>query len=235
LLFDPRPKRSRTELYDREKELKTINEFAKKGSPILVMLGIRRIGKTSILKVYLNESDQPSIYIDARRLEEQGFRRSQLYQLLFEELNKLRSKWTSILDYLKILEGVQVGISAIKLKWKEKPPSIVDILSRLNEWAKDNDNKIIIVIDEAQLLRYLRGGKGRIDFTKIISYAYDNLENIKFIITGSEIGVLTDFLGFHDPNSPLYGRIRDELTITRFTREMSIDFLEKCGSVIFDE
>ena len=233
MLFDPRPKINRRELYDRELELRMLNEFVRRGSPILVMLGIRRIGKTSILRVFLNEANLPHIYIDARLFEEHGFRKDLLYKMLSDGLNKLRSKWTSILNYLKVLEGVEIGVATIRFNWKEKQLSILDILAKLDEWASDSAKTIIIAIDEAQLLRYLKGGKGRIDFTKIMSYCYDNLGNLKFIVTGSEVGVLRDFLGFNNPNSPLYGRVRDELTVTRFNREKSIDFLEKgfgeCG------
>ncbi len=233
MLFDPRPKTSRKELYDREQELKVLNEFTRKGSPILVMLGIRRIGKTSILRVFLNEANLPHIYIDARLFEEHGFRKDLLYRMLSDELSKLKSRWASILEYLRVLEGVEIGVTTIRFNWREKPLSILDVFAKLDEWASDNGETVIIAIDEAQLLRYLRGGKGRIDFTKVISYCYDNLRNLKFIVTGSEVGVLRDFLGFDNPNSPLYGRVRDELTIARFDRDKSIDFLEKgfseCG------
>ncbi len=233
MLFDPRPKISRGELYDRERELKVLDELVKRGSPIIIMLGIRRIGKTSILRVFLNETNQPYIYIDARLFEERGFRKELLYKILSDELNKLRSKWASIPRYLRVLEGIEIGVAGIRLNWREENLSITDIFTKLDEWSSDNDKTIIIAVDEAQLLRYLKGGKGRIDFTRIISYCYDNLRNLKFIITGSEIGVLKDFLGFNNPNSPLYGRDRDEITVTRFNREKSRDFLGKgfreCG------
>lgn len=233
MLFDPRPKISRKELYNRESELGMLEEFVRRGSPMLVMLGIRRIGKTSILRVFLNEVDLPYIYIDARVFEEQGFRRDLLYKTLSDGLNKLRGRWASLLKYLKVLEGVEVDIATIRFNWRGTPPSIIDVFSKLDEWAGENGKTVIIAIDEAQLLRYLKGGKGRIDFTRIIAYCYDNLRNLKFIVTGSEVGVLSDFLGFNDPSSPLYGRVRDELFIARFSREESIDFLEKgfseCG------
>jgi AAA+ ATPase superfamily predicted ATPase len=41
------------------------------------------------------------------------------------------------------------------------------------------------------------------------------------------VGILKDLLGFDNPDSPLYGRIRDELIISRFSREKSVDFLRK--------
>ena len=233
MLFDPRPKSSRRELYDRELELKVLSEFVEKGSPLMVMLGIRRIGKTSILKVFLNEVGLPYIYIDARLFEEHGFTKDLLYRIISDELSRLRGKWTSILKYLSVLEGVEIGVATIKLNWRGAPLSLLDVFAKLDEWAGDNGKIVIVAVDEAQLLRYLKGGKGRIDFTKIISYCYDNFRNVKFIVTGSEMGVLKDFLGFDNPSSPLYGRIRDEITVVRFDREKSIDFLEKgfseCG------
>ena len=124
MLFDPRPKASRGELYDREQELRALDEFARRGSPMLVMLGIRRIGKTSILKAFLNESSSPHIYIDARLFEEEGFRKDLLFKMLSEGLNKLRSRWASIPEYLKTLEGVEIGIATIKFNWREKLVSI---------------------------------------------------------------------------------------------------------------
>ena len=233
MLFDPRPKTRRGELYDRDVELGVLDRFVRGGSPLMVMLGIRRIGKTSILRVFLSEVDLPYIFIDARIFEEQGFRRDLLYRVLSTELSRLRGRWATIIKYLRMLEGVEVGATTIRFNWREKALSIPDMFARLNEWAGNNGKQVLIAVDEAQLLRYLRGGKGRIDFTKILSYCYDNLRNIKFIVTGSEVGVLKDLLGFHNPNSWLYGRIRDEVVIDRFDREKSMDFLEKgfseCG------
>jgi len=60
VLFDPKPKGSREDFLDREKELELLQAYAKKGSPIMLCLGVRRIGKTSLLKVFLNESFYPT-------------------------------------------------------------------------------------------------------------------------------------------------------------------------------
>ncbi len=233
MLFDPRPKTSRKELYDREKELQVLEDFARKGSPLMVMLGIRRIGKTSLLRVFLHESGRPFIYIDARALEEQGFRREALYRMLSSELTRLRGKWTSLVEYLRILDGVEIGPALVRFDLVRSPPSLIEVFSRIDEWASDSGMSIIVAVDEAQLLRYLRGGKGRVDFTQVVSYAYDHLRNMRFVITGSEVGLLVDFLGFNNPKSWLYGRVRDDLIIARFDRDRSIDFLEEgfneCG------
>ncbi|MCE4610585.1 MAG: ATP-binding protein [Desulfurococcales archaeon] len=232
MLFDPRPKTRREELYDRDSELTALEEFVDRGSPLMVVFGIRRVGKTSVVKVFLSEANIPYIYIDARVFEEGGFRKELVYRVLSEELNRLRGRWHSILEYLKVVEGVEVSGFSVRFDLRRRL-SLVEVFKKLDEWAGDSGRKIIIAVDEAQLLRYLKGGKGRIDFTAVISYCYDNLSHIKFVITGSEVGVLRDFLGFNDPSSWLYGRIRDELIVERFDREKSIDFLEKgfseCG------
>ena len=126
-----------------------------------------------------------------------------------------------------------MGVATIRFDWRGKPLPVSSVFERLDEWAGDNGRVVVIAIDEAQLLRYLKGGKGRVDFAKILSYCYDNMRSIKFIVAGSEVGVLRDFLGFGDPSSGLYGRVRDELAIDRFDRDRSMDFLEKgfseCG------
>jgi AAA+ ATPase superfamily predicted ATPase len=43
------------------------------------LLGIRRIGKTSVLKVALNELEAPYVYLDLRILEEEGYSKVALY------------------------------------------------------------------------------------------------------------------------------------------------------------
>jgi AAA+ ATPase superfamily predicted ATPase len=80
VLFDPRPKEFRSELFDREKELKELESYVKSGSPLILCLGVRRIGKTSLLKVFLNEHGYPHVYINARKLSEYGYSVSGLYR-----------------------------------------------------------------------------------------------------------------------------------------------------------
>lgn len=36
-----------------------------------------------------------------------------------------------------------------------------------------------------------------------LAYAYDNLDNITFVLTGSEVRFLYDVVGVNDPNHPI--------------------------------
>ena len=226
MLFDPRPKEKKDELFNREEELEALSKYVSSGSPIILCLGIRRIGKTSVLKVFLNENNYPSLYIDARRLSEIGYSKQGLYRLISEEFTRIRGRFASIIEYLRSIKGVSIAGHGIELNWRDKGLSLSSILIKMDDYARDNNTVFLIVIDEAQYLRFLKG-HNKIDFRQIIAYTYDNLRRVKFILAGSEIGMLYRFLGFNNPSSPLYGRVRDELLIERFSREESIEFLKQ--------
>ncbi len=81
----------------------------------------------------------------------------------------------------------------------------------------------IIVFDEAQ---NLRGPLSR-EILEAIAYAYDNCRNLCFILSGSEAGLLYDFLGIDNPDPPLYGHYFIEVSLDRFSRGQSIDFLRE--------
>ena len=223
MLFDPAPKTRKEELFDREKELKSL-ERAVESSPIVLVLGIRRIGKTSLLKVFLSEFKGLALFLDARKLDELGYTRRALYTLLSDELTKF-SKLHGVLEAFKGIRGVTVSSFGIELDWS-RGASISKLFEKLDELAESRGEKALIVIDEAQLLRYLRG-YGKPDIRQTIAYAYDNLRNVCFILSGSEIGLLTDFIGIEDPESPLYGRYSEVVELERFNRDLSLEFLRK--------
>lgn len=232
MLFDPRPKTCREDLFDREEEIKELKEAVSK-YPLTLLLGIRRIGKTSILRVALDELEVPYAYLDLRILEEEGFSRASLYRLLSEALTNTLSKWGKLVEYLKIIKGVEVrsldiGFN-VEFNWREKSLSITRILSELNRFAEKYSDKgfFVVALDEAQLLRYLSGGKGRIDFRTVLAYAYDNLPNLRLILTGSEAGLLLGMLKLDDSSSPIYGRFVKVIRLNRFDREKSLAFLRK--------
>jgi len=64
VLFDLRPKERRDKIFDREKEFEELEKSVERYP--LTLLGIRRVGKSSMLRAYLNEN--PGILIDCREL-----------------------------------------------------------------------------------------------------------------------------------------------------------------------
>lgn len=218
--FTPGPKTDKRELFDREKELSELIDALKGRDKLILVTGIRRMGKTSLIRVALNESKIPNIYIDLRKLD--TYEDSSLLSLLSDGLNSLLPAHRRLMEYLKTLRNVSVGDFAVSFSLRKPKPSINRLLDKLDEWADSEKHPVVIALDEAQELRYY---KGRYDFPKIIAYSFDNHRRVKFLVSGSEVGVLHSTFGFDDAKSPLYGRHRRMIQLERFSTDLSKQFL----------
>ncbi len=156
MLFDPRPKERREEIFDREKELESIlngmNEY-----PISLIIGIRRVGKSSLLKVALNEYSGIGIYMDTRRLYSAGSGSISSAMLVDEITRILLGKGR--VGFLR--GGIKVEeINLLGLHLKPRESTWVDVLDRLEQFGRKTGKKVVIAFDEAQYLRFFgsRGG-----------------------------------------------------------------------------
>ncbi|MCG3109212.1 hypothetical protein L3N51_01502 [Metallosphaera sp. J1] len=212
LLFDERPKTERRDLFDRERELEElVNNLHR---PLVVVTGVRRIGKTSTLMVALRESGLPFLVVDARKLRD-NYSLGDLYALLSQALS---SSLDRLKDVLSRVQGVGIMGNYVELSWKGKRyVSLGDLFDHLNE------KRIIIAVDEAQRLRGPHSG----EIKNAMAHAYDYDRNLTFVLTGSEVGLLHEFLGTEDEGSPLYSRYYHEVRLERFSREQSFQFLER--------
>jgi len=222
--FDPRPKEKIEDFYNREQELKELINYMVEGKPLILVLGLKRTGKTSLLKVALNEANLPYIMIDCRVFESDTYiRRQDFVNVLERELRRLLGFHRGLLELLRGIRGVTVAGFSIKLNIRENKMLLSDILANINDWAKEHSTVFVLALDEAQELIRLKG----INLLPIIAYAYDNLRNISIVLSGSKIGLMYRFLRIHDPSSPLYGRVRYEVHLKNLNREKSIEFLAK--------
>jgi len=211
--FDDRPKEIRDDLYDREEELHALRSSL--SEPIVLLTGIRRIGKTSILKVLLNEVDIPYALMDVR-LPLTSHR--SLYSTFSEILTQLNRK-ERVKRVLQGIKGVSVFGLSVSLSWEpDNRASLIQLMDRVCEAGR-----AIIAFDEAQNMR----GKLGYEVLALLAHSYDYCKNISFILTGSELGLLYDFLRLEDSSSPLYGRHVEEVRVGRFDADRSLDFLER--------
>ncbi|BBD72881.1 ATPase [Sulfodiicoccus acidiphilus] len=213
ILFDGRPKETKEELYDRDEELNQLRSTV--SEPIVLLTGIRRIGKTSILKAFLNDTSLPHALVDAR-IPLSSYRA--IYTMFSEVLSQL-NKRLPIKSVLQHFRGISIFGVNVSLSWDPRERVLLtQVLDRIND-----EGKVIIAFDEAQNLR----GKLGHEMLSILAHCYDYCKNVTFILTGSEIGLLYDFLKVEDPSSPLYGRHLEEVRVNRFDSFRSIDFLER--------
>lgn len=227
MLFDPNPKTRRRDLFDRERELEELEKSLESKIKLTVLLGIRRIGKTSLLNVAVKELGKPCIKIDAGIFKIEGYTMYTLYRVLANGLSRLMGRWRGLREFLSRVKGLRVAGLEVEMSLDEEKPSLIEILGRLDEWASKNKEDVLIAIDEAQNMRFLKGGYGRLDFGELIRYSMENFDNIRFLVTGSEVGVVMDFLGLENPSSPLYGRPSNIITLRRFSEDFSRNFLKE--------
>lgn len=175
------------------------------------MLGIRRIGKTSLLRSFLE--NWQGVYVDMR-----GVRTlADLYRRIGEGL---ASGITRLRRIVESIRGIRVMGAEVEIKWRGRGSiSLVELLEELNKRSE----KTIVVFDEVQAAR----PPVSMEVKNAVAYAYDNLENVMVVLSGSEVGLLRGFVGTEEPRSPLYGRYALELSVPRFPPSLSAEFLEK--------
>ncbi len=214
MLFDPRPKQNKKDLFDRENELSQFEESIQK-SPLTVVTGIRRLGKTSLVLVGL--SNKPSVIIDLRGVAQS---REGLYRRIEFGLNEFFKQhsniWKKIKDQLNRITGVQAMGFGVSVSWGAKKADLVQLLKTLEDFD------VVLAFDEVQ---YLRGPIGK-ELAEVLAHLYDH-SRLRMVVTGSEVGLLYDFLGIEKPEAPLYGRHFREVKLSRFNKTLSRKFLEK--------
>lgn len=207
MVFLDRPAEDPSELFDRTTELDRLRK-AVLTRAITLVLGLRRTGKTSLVKAGTKGLDR--IYIDARRFE---VRRYITYDDFINEfirsINEFIPLRQKVLDFLGRVRGISVAGVRIELSGRGNRTLFPSILDSLNEWATSSNTHLVIVIDEVQELSRMRGAS----LLPIFAYAYDNLRSISFVFTGSKVGLLYNYLRLNDPASPLYGRYLETIEL----------------------
>lgn len=214
-------KSEREELYDREEELSILERAT---HPIITLTGIRRLGKSSLLATALKRKN--ALVVDFRGT---GPNPSPILLLnRFEEAvnsSGLKSLWEHLSKHISSITLGSLGVSFAKTK--PLTVSFATLFDTINEHAESMGIDFVIAFDEAQEAR------GYKPLVGAIAHSYDYNRRIRFVLAGSQTGLLNDFLGIQDPASPLYERYVYELALKRFSREDSLEFLRRgfkaCG------
>jgi len=221
MLFSEKPKTRLEDFFDRRDELKQFSSLVER-SPVVVK-GIRRIGKSSLIKVGLSLLEQPYIYLDLRGV---AINKKISIRTIFELLSasETSSKSSRFVQTVKdaVREMSIASVFTIRLAQERTRNLLLELFRKLDKAAKAHAHKLVIVFDEAQVLRF-----ATLDMRELLANVYDNMENITLVFAGSQIGVLKEFIGVEDPYSPFYGRYMAEVELKPFSRELSLEFLKQ--------
>jgi len=209
MYFDPQPKVNRVDLFNRDAELKLFSDAVAYAS-LIVIIGPRRTGKTSFMNVALVESGFPHISLDLRGLSYNPSR-AEIVRKLEGAFNRIDRKWLHALcNALTRVKGVKILGNAISLDWSKTGVDLTDLFDKINAWAMKQGTRFLAAFDEIQLIR------GDKQIPRLFAHIADADRYITLVVTGSEVGLLFDFLGFDDTESPLYGRHYTEIHMRNF-------------------
>jgi len=224
MLFSPEPKSRREDLFDFKYELSNLVNALRGVDRLIVVTGLRRTGKTSLMRVALNESGVHYLYIDVRLSVYANY--WDLMNLIIKSLNDFVSRELSIFDKIrnvfKGLSGIEITLKppSVRVKFRGRERlNIGDLFVKLNEISEP----VVVAFDEAQELRKVNW----LRFDRLFAYVYDNLLNIKLLLSGSQVGLLYDFLGVNNPSAPLFGRAYFEVRTRRLSPDEALEFLER--------
>lgn len=213
MYFDIKPKTDPEDLFGVEFLLNSLVAAVRdKGVRMIIIKGLRRTGKTSLLNVALKEAKIDYVNIDIR--EAPYYDRAEFLEFLTE---KIKEKYFKIEKFFSDTE-LKIFYKDIGASLKLGEKKGISFFRELNTKLKKRNKQLVIAFDEVQLLK-------KIEFNQVLASIYDNYEQIKLLITGSEIGVLDEFIGKRDAKSPLFGRPYFEIETKKFEREKSAKFL----------
>ena len=179
MYFDMRPKTDARDLFGVDYLLHLLTDAIKdKKVRMVVIKGLRRTGKTSLLNVALKESKMDYIKIDVR--EAPYYDKTEFFEFLIE---KLEEKYNKI---KKMFSGSELKFfykdigAGLKIKGGKR----VSFFEKLDAKLKKGGKQIILAFDEIQLLE-------KTEFDQVLASIYDNYGQIKTdyaIVLGSVQG-----------------------------------------------
>ena len=229
MLFDTRPKNRQSDMYGVDKEIGDLYKYIESKTPGIIIKGIRRAGKTSILQTVLNEGGKLYISVDMRDLGSKKSISKKSVIGTFQSsmnvfLNENKAGKQKLVDYFKNVSGVSFMGTGMQFGWqKGREVDLAQTFRELDRWAKENNSIVVIAIDEAQIL----GQSKHYNVTGILATIYDSCQNLVMVLTGSTFKLLDEFLDLKNPNSSLYGRYFKKIQISRLTKNQSIEMLRR--------
>ncbi|MCR5491164.1 MAG: AAA family ATPase [Bacilli bacterium] len=171
----------------REKEISTISNFLTHKGAMLIY-GLKRVGKTTLIKKALEEADKPYIYFECQKASEET-NVSLFVDLLREQIGFVDASFDSFLKVFRELDKSEADYAII-----------IDEYSFMKQYyleSKKPETK-----ERAERLDS--------EFQNIID---SHLNNLNLFISGSSIHIMERLL---EHSSPVYGRFKEKIALREF-------------------
>ncbi len=222
-MFSLEPKISINELYNRDTELKELDNFIKFGK-ILLLKGKRRVGKTSLIRSFLSTQDNPYITINCENILKNWRSADEDFELKIREKISKLTKLQKISNLIKSVEGLKIGNFEMDF-YKKENFDLLNFLSEVDKKFQAKNKKLVIVFEQSENLRFY--GKGGSGIVNLLSYSYDNFSNIVYVLSYYNEDKIDKFVRAEKMDSPLFGRFLDKIEVKIFSVEDSYKYLMK--------
>lgn len=212
---------------DREEEIARISSFIK-GENHLILISPRRLGKTSLLRKVLNESDRNFIFLDMQVVLSAEDFASQLLKRVYRiyPVQKLKAFIKSFRLIPVVNLNPVTGETEITFKPGSKELTPLEDVLNLIEKLATKEKKTIVVLDEFQEIFRIAGGLDR--FLRSVMQIH---KNINYVFMGSSESMVREI--FEKKGSPFY-RFGSLMYLGKISHERFSEFLTQRLEVISD-
>lgn len=225
---------STAELVDRRDELRTVLRSMENRAK-LFLIGPRRYGKTSLLKVASSKAEERDIVVlryDAEAYENLELLAEALLtgaaRSLAGPLDKVKDALARVAGHLKPEATYDVNDARLSVSIGAKAPGkgakrddlpiLADVLDAVEALAKESGKVVVVIIDEFQQVVEEKG----ITAEKQIRARVQRHEHVGYIFAGSATRLLADMTG--DPGRAFY-KLGGRLFLGSIPREEFAEFL----------
>lgn len=205
MYFEIEPKSKKTDFFNYDYEYEQVKKALQRREKITVVVGVRRVGKTSLLNILYNESKNLKLWLDGRIVTNP---KKELFAAIYETVRIGKPK------IFGNIESLNISAFGVGFDIKLGNESHVEIERKIK-----SAGQMCVFIDEAQRMDIK-------ELADVLSYFYDRFPQVSFIISGSEIGLVEQTIGQDDADHPLYGREITKITLNRLDRNGSTKYLK---------
>jgi AAA+ ATPase superfamily predicted ATPase len=206
MYFITEPKSKKEDFFNYEYEYTEIKKAMARKEKIIAVLGVRRVGKTSLLNILYNETKGLKVWLDGRIISNP---KKEIFSAIYDVIKTGKSK------IFGKIESLNISAFGVGLNVKISTDSLLEIENKIRK-----ADQIYVFIDEAQKT-------DPSDLADVLSYFYDRFPNVFFVISGSEIGLIETVLGENNSEHPLYGRHITKIFMNRLDKSKGFEFLKQ--------
>lgn len=206
MYFEIEPKGRKADFFNYDSEYRQVKNALQRNEKIIAVVGVRRVGKTSLLNLVYNETKNLKLWLDGRIVTDP---KKEIFAAIYE---------TAQIGKPKIfgkIESLNISAFGVGFDIKRGPESQSEIERKIR-----STGQICVFIDEAQRMNAN-------DLADVLSYFYDRFPKVSFIISGSEIGLVEEIIGESNAEHPLYGRDVARVVMERLDKNRSMEYLKK--------